>query len=86
MQELRKPHIFSYRNCTDEKTSITSKRSEIMTDFVKKIRQLKSVDILFINQVKNLNAEWVITGIKMNIISLQNTEVNPVKHLLLAII
>ena len=78
MQELRKPHIFSYRNCTDEKTSITSKRSEIMTDFVKKVRQL--------NQVKNLNAEWVITGIKMNIISLQNTEVNPVKHLLLAII
>jgi len=57
MQELRKPHIFSYRNCTDEKTSLTSKRSEIMTDFVKKIRQLKSVDILFINQVKNLNAE-----------------------------
>lgn len=57
MQELRKPHIFSYRNCTDEKTSLTYKRSEIMTDFVKKIRQLKSVDILFINRGKSLKTD-----------------------------
>ncbi len=38
MQQLRKARILTYRNCTAENTSLTSKRSEIMTDFVKKFR------------------------------------------------